>query len=318
MTYPTIKYSEDTEITTRNYPLLKNLNLYEFYEELDNVLGRSSDSEKKCAQCTNYIASQQSTGEKLIDLCKKVCNIILNVNGVLDKCKNNTPDKPCQYMSYWLYNNVMRISNNFPLISSLYHILGAFTNNRKYNFKNCTLTDFKVDKDTFNKKHILYEFLESYDQIKHKIDSQSEQYTTLYCKHIKENFRFYNDVKDKCTNKSSCDYFKELNEFKTKFIQENVLNFIYDKCKYKKSSCKYGSNTDNDVPCLRAKGSPFILLLLGNDPDDIVNILLNVTIISVPILAIFLILFKVNIFYFRKANSTCHQSNIIFSLLTML
>ncbi|KMZ77368.1 hypothetical protein PVIIG_05763 [Plasmodium vivax India VII] len=200
----------------------------------------------------------------------------------------------------------MRISNNFPLISSLYHILGAFTNNRNHYFKNCTLKDFKVDKGTFNKKHILYEFLESYDDMKKKIDSQSELYTPLYCKHVKDNFLFYNDVKDKCTTKETCGYFEELKKFKEKFIQQDVLNFIYNKCNYKKASCKDGSYVEDDVPCLRAKGNPFILPILGNDPYDIVNVLLNVAIISVPFLAIFLILFKVNICYFCKANSSCH------------
>ncbi|KMZ81709.1 hypothetical protein PVIIG_05541 [Plasmodium vivax India VII] len=195
-------------------------------------------------------------------------------------------------MSHWLYDKVVSITQGTNLFINFYAALLIFSSTNKEKFKNCTLKDFKVDKEAFHKKHILYEFLESYDDMKKKIESQIELYTPLYCKHVKENFRFYNDVKDQCTSEASCDYFKELNEFKTKFIQENVLNFIYDKCKYKKSSCKYGSNTDNDVPCLRAKGSPFILLLLGNDPDDIVNILLNVTIISVPILAIFLILFK--------------------------
>ncbi|KMZ77207.1 hypothetical protein PVIIG_05586 [Plasmodium vivax India VII] len=301
MTYPTIKYSEDTEITTRNvYPLLKNLNLYEFYEELDNVLGRSSDSEKKCAQCTNYIASQQSTGEELIDLCKKVCNIILNVNGVLDKCKNNTADKPCQYMSYWLYNNVMRISNNLPLIRSLYHILGAFTSSRNHYFKNCTLTNFNIDKEEFYKKHILYEFLESYDHMKKNIDNQIELYTPLYCKHVKENFNIYNRIKDNC-NSNTCKYYEDLQKFKGKFNNPEELNFIYDICKYKKTSCKYGSNAEDDVPCLVPQGNPLLFQIFGNDPYNIINVLLNIAIISVPTLTIFLILFKFTPFG-RKLN----------------
>ncbi|KMZ83265.1 hypothetical protein PVBG_05892 [Plasmodium vivax Brazil I] len=195
-------------------------------------------------------------------------------------------------MSHWLYDKVVSITQGTNLFINFYAVLSMYSGNKKENFKNCTLKDFKVDKEAFHKKHILYEFLESYDDMKKKIESQIELYTPLYCKHVKENFRFYNDVKDQCTSEASCGYFNELNDFKGKFSQKGELNYIYEKCKYKETTCNNGSYAEDDVPCLRAKGNPFILPLLGNDPDDIVNILLNVAIISVPIMAIFLILFK--------------------------
>ncbi|KNA01726.1 hypothetical protein PVNG_04752 [Plasmodium vivax North Korean] len=195
-------------------------------------------------------------------------------------------------MNYWLYDNVISITKGTCQFLNFYAALLIFSSTNKEKFKNCTLKDFKVDKEAFHKKHILYEFLESYDDMKKKIESQIELYTPLYCKHVKENFRFYNDVKDQCTSEASCGYFNELNDFKGKFSQKGELNYIYEKCKYKETTCNNGSYAEDDVPCLRAKGNPFILPLLGNDPDDIVNILLNVAIISVPIMAIFLILFK--------------------------
>ncbi|KNA01597.1 hypothetical protein PVNG_06378 [Plasmodium vivax North Korean] len=286
-------------LNSEHYLLLKGLRFYEFYEELDKELRNSTDSEPKCVHCESNIASEPSTGKELIYLCKKVCNIIINVNGILDKCKNNTDDKPCQYMSYWLYNNVMSISNNLSLIRSLYHILRIFCNSRKPNFNNCILKNFNMDRNAFENKHILYEFLESYDDMKNKIDSHNELYTPLYCKHVKENFNFYNLIKDNCTN-DTCEYSNDLRNFKKKFSNSDVLEFIYDKCDYIKTSCEQGSNEEGDVPCLREKGNSFLNLIFGNDTEDIIKVLLNVTIIFVPILAFFVILFKVIIFFLKK------------------
>ncbi|CAG9484395.1 unnamed protein product [Plasmodium vivax] len=300
--YPTIERTGDDESASIEvYTLLKDLRLYEFYKLLDEELDKSNGSDCKNSYCENKIASMQTNGKQLIDLCKRCCSIILNVNDILDRCKTSDDNKKCQYMSHWLYDKVISITKDTNLVSNLYGVLSMYSGFNNVNFKNCTLKDFKVDKEAFNKKHILYEFIESYDDMKNKIDNKSKLYTPLYCKHIKENFLFYNVVKNECTSNESCGYFNELNEFKEKFRQQDVLSFIYEKCEYTKTSCKHGSNSEDDVPCLQAKGIPFILPILGNDPDDIINILLNVAIISVPFLAIFLILFKFTPFG-RKLN----------------
>ncbi|SCA59936.1 VIR protein [Plasmodium vivax] len=300
--YPTIERTGDKEpASSEVYTLLKDLTLYEFYKLLDNELVKEYGSDVRCDYCKNQIASYQTNGKELIDLCKKCCNIILSVHDILDKCKASDDKKKCQYMSHWLYDKVVSITQGTNLFINFYAVLSMYSSSNKDNFKNCTLTDFNIDKETFNKKHILYEFIESYDDMKNKIDNKSKLYTPLYCKHIKENFLFYNVVKNECTSNESCGYFNELNEFKEKFRQQDVLSFIYEKCEYTKTSCKHGSNSEDDVPCLQAKGIPFILPILGNDPDDIINILLNVAIISVPFLAIFLILFKFTPFG-RKLN----------------
>ncbi|KMZ83993.1 hypothetical protein PVMG_05145, partial [Plasmodium vivax Mauritania I] len=89
----------------------------------------------------------------------------------------------------------------------------------------------------------------------------------MYCKHVKENFRFYNEVKENFTHAYFCIYYEVLRNFKHISCNSKELNFIYNKCKYTK------------------------LCTEGNDPDDIVNIVFNIVIMLVPILAIYLILF---------------------------
>ncbi|EDL42645.1 variable surface protein Vir23, truncated, putative, partial [Plasmodium vivax] len=233
---------------------------------LDAELKRSDGLNEKCKLCEDNIASEKENGPELINLCKKICRIILNVPEILDKCKASDDNKKCQYMSHWLYDKVISFTNGTHQFLNLYVVLSMYSVFNKEKFKNCTLENFNVDKETFNRKHILYEFLESYDDMKKKIDSQSELYTALYCKLIKENFLFYNEVKDKCTSQATCGYFEQLKRFKGKFSQKGELNYIYQKCKYKETTCK--------------------------DPYNIINVLLNVAIISVPTLAIFLIMFK--------------------------
>ncbi|VUZ99693.1 PIR protein [Plasmodium vivax] len=257
MTYPTIKYSEYAGITPNDYPLLKNLSFYEFYEELDKELRSSTDSEPSCSQCANHIASQKSTGRELIALCKKVCNIILSDNDILGKCKVKTDDKPCQYMSYWLYDNVIRTSDNLTLFKGLYYILGAFTNSRNHYFNNCTLNNFNMDRNTFKKKHILYEFLESYDDMKNKIDSQNELYTPLYCKRVKEYFNFYNLIKDNCIN-DTCEYSNDLQNFKNKINKPEELTFIYEKCSDDNKKCQYMSHWLYDKVISITKGTDLV------------------------------------------------------------
>ncbi|KMZ95766.1 hypothetical protein PVMG_06152 [Plasmodium vivax Mauritania I] len=292
MIYPTIRYPEDDETAASDfYPLLKNLNLYEFYEELDKESSSIIYSDPKCDQCSNHIASEVSTGRELIALCKKVCNIILSNNDILGKCKDNIDNKPCQHMNYWLYNKIMSIIDNTSLVRNFYAAVNMYTHTHKHIFRNCTFTNFEIDKDKFKKKHILYKFLESYDDMKNKIDSQNELYTPLYCKRVKEYFNFYNLIKDNCTN-DTCKHSEDLQNFKKKINKPEELTFIYEKCKYKSISCKHGTNGNDDVPCLGPQGNPLLFQIFGNDPDNIVNVLLNVAIISVPTLTIFLILFK--------------------------
>ncbi|CAG9483807.1 unnamed protein product [Plasmodium vivax] len=292
MSYLSLLYSGVDE---EKYSILKKLSLYDFYEELNKELVKelktSTDLQRKYQYCQAKIASQAENGEKLINLCKQICNIIFNVHDILDKCNDKTGNKACNYMGYWLYYNVMSLTNNQSLVLNFYDPIFMYTTANKSKFNNCTLTNFKIDKNKFYIKKILYEFNEIYDEIKNKIFHEDNLDVQTYCKHIKENFRFYNIAKENC-NSNNCNYFTELQQFKNKINKLGDLDTILNKCKYKKTSCEQGSNGEDDVPCLKEKGNSFLFLIFGNDPEDIINIVLKITIISAPILALFVILIK--------------------------
>ncbi|KMZ96497.1 hypothetical protein PVNG_06424 [Plasmodium vivax North Korean] len=86
------------------YYILKHLTLCDFCEKLDNELDeeieKTSEIENKCQYCQDYIANDAENGVKLINLCKKTCNIILTVYDILDKCSDKTGSEPCNYMGY--------------------------------------------------------------------------------------------------------------------------------------------------------------------------------------------------------------------------
>ncbi|KMZ95674.1 hypothetical protein PVMG_05818 [Plasmodium vivax Mauritania I] len=223
------------------------------------------------------------------------------MDDVLDQCNGSTCNKSCDYMNLWLYDQAMRITNENFFINSFYQALNLLGGSSKSRKNQCSIKNFQLNQEELNKKQILYEFLHIYDGIKNKLQSQEDDSKIkLYCKHILENFGFYHENKESCTSTELCKYYDELTDFKSKFSNPAELTYIYQKCKYEETTCKNGSNAEDDVPCLREEENSFLYLIFGNDPEDIIKVLLNVTIISVPILAFFVILFK----YF---NYTCYH-----------
>ncbi|SCA60620.1 VIR protein [Plasmodium vivax] len=293
MSYPTIEYSKDGGPNSRDYTLLKEFTLYEFYEVLNNELNSGKKLYERCGICSTLIADRTEFGRELINLCKKICTIIQNMDDVLDQCNGSTCNKSCDYMNLWLYDQAMRITNENFFINSFYQALNLLGGSSKSRKNQCSIKNFQLNQEELNKKQILYEFLHIYDGIKNKLQSQEDDSKIkLYCKHILENFGFYHENKESCTSTELCKYYDELTDFKSKFSNPAELTYIYQKCKYEETTCKNGSKAEDDVPCLREEENSFLYLIFGNDPEDIIKVLLNVTIIFVPILAFFVILFK--------------------------
>ncbi|CAI7724059.1 PIR protein [Plasmodium vivax] len=264
-----------------------------YYVDADKYgeASKSSVLDHDCNYCENFIADMQDAGSKLRILCKDICYILQNFNDIKDNATGISDDKWCPYMNSWLFNYVLSIPNYNNYITNFYFALKFICHSSK-NQPKCTFDNYSINNIIFNKKKVLYEFTEIFDDIKNKIYDKENLNVQPYCKHIKENLRYYNTVKVNCTSENSCAYYKELSNFKNKIRELSDLNNILDKCNYRKTPCENVSNIDDDVPCLKKKGNPFLLLIFDDDPEGIVNILLNILIIFVPILAIFLILFK--------------------------
>ncbi|CAI7724066.1 PIR protein [Plasmodium vivax] len=276
------------------YNLFKDIPLYEFYKKLDTayVLSNSVTIEPRCNLCSGQLHHDAEGGKKMLNLCNRICHMILKFYGTQIKSTTVNDDKLCNYTSYWLYDYVKEINNFSHHTDKLYTTLNMVSQSDNSTLKNCSLNKYKTHIDEFTYRKILYEFSEIYDYIKSKLDQQDDSNIHLYCNHIKENFRYYNIIKESCKSKDKCEYYDYLEEYRQKFNEQSLLNTIYEKCKYKRILCKHGSNGNDDVPCLGPQGNTFLNLIFGNDPEDIINIVLKITIISAPILALFVILIK--------------------------
>ncbi|VUZ99665.1 PIR protein [Plasmodium vivax] len=295
MLYPYLHYyeNESDAHNSGNHNVLKSLPLYKYYEELHKAVDIYKDRQldDHCKYCSSNQGNQSEEGSNLIKLCRGICGTIQNFDNIKQKCKKISDEKWCPYINYWLFDYALNTTNSNGYVNSFYFALTIISGSGKNLLKNCSFQNYNLDKSTFDTKKILYEFTEIYDHIKEEISGEYNLKIQSYCKHIKENFRFYNDVKIICPD-STCKYHTELQEFKKKFSESDELEFICEKCKYQKTSCKQGTNAEGDVPCLRIKGNPFLSLIYGDDPEHIINVLLNFSLISTPILALFVILFK--------------------------
>ncbi|KMZ89836.1 hypothetical protein PVMG_06259 [Plasmodium vivax Mauritania I] len=153
-------------------------------------------------------------------------------------------------MMIWLYNRVLNITTSKNIINNFYEALELTAESGNPLLKKCLTKNFNIENNIFNILKFIYEFLHLYPDIKNKISEKYDENVELYCKHIKENFRYYNIIKKKCTIKKECKYHTELMNFKNQFSSAEVLDFIYKNCRYKKTLCKNDTNLSNDIPCL--------------------------------------------------------------------
>ncbi|KMZ77170.1 hypothetical protein PVIIG_06066 [Plasmodium vivax India VII] len=62
-------------------------------------------------------------------------------------------------MSHCLHDKVISITKVIDLVYNFYAALSTYSGTQQNKIRNCTFTNFQIDKDKFKKKHILYEFL---------------------------------------------------------------------------------------------------------------------------------------------------------------
>ncbi|KMZ96431.1 hypothetical protein PVNG_06139 [Plasmodium vivax North Korean] len=272
MSNPRLKYNmANINIPPEVHEILDSSTLYDFYKTLDNKLENSIDTYSRCSPCNIYVTMITEERRKLHNLCKKVCYILLNFDGIENLIQRLTNDKCCTYMSTWLFNRITNIPDFLLNSDNFYSAINIISQNELSKIKNCTLENYKINKSVFNNDQILYEFLEIYKKIEEKLTSPDDSSKNIYCKHIKQIFSHYHRIKNICATDDSCSKYKELLKFKEKFKELNIINLICEKCDFKKSTCKHGSTVEDDVPCLSSQKYGFLFLIFGDDPEHIIN-----------------------------------------------
>ncbi|KNA00994.1 hypothetical protein PVNG_03101 [Plasmodium vivax North Korean] len=271
--------------------VLKSLPLYKYYEELHNAIDTYNDQklDVDCDYCTSNQESKSDEGSKLIKLCTGICGIIQDFDNFKKNCKQIPDEKLCPYINYWLLDYALTISNVNTHIDRFYSALAIISISRRNLWKKCSFKKYTLKKSIFDKKKILYEFTEIYDHIKEEFSHENNSNVKTYCKHIKENFRYFNSINEECINQNSCDYYDEYKKFKEKFNNPEVLNLIYKKCNYTKTSCEQGSNAEDnyfDYKCYKRLKDYYDKYYVSEDgmkyldeyknsPGDIKNIISN-------------------------------------------
>ncbi|SBT01941.1 PIR Superfamily Protein [Plasmodium ovale curtisi] len=67
--------------------------------------------------------SNQKRGDRLIDFGEYVCYKLKNFNGIKGQCSITTEKKFCDYLNYWLYDNVVSISTHYSQNNMFYNAL---------------------------------------------------------------------------------------------------------------------------------------------------------------------------------------------------
>ncbi|KMZ77314.1 hypothetical protein PVIIG_05284 [Plasmodium vivax India VII] len=201
-------------------------------------------------------------------------------------------------MKLLLYSSVISITEEPNIIDKFYSALQTISENSRSDIKFCDIEKFKSNREQFKNLKYLYEFLFTYYDINGKISPHLNTNDQLYCNYIKENFRLYNDIKEKCPTVGICPYSKELGEIKKIFITQKHLSQIYRKCNYVQTPCKEDSDETNDIPCLKNKGSNSPSPIKDPEQDKVAKNIFDGLTYTIPTLATLTMLYKVNILFF--------------------
>ncbi|KMZ94674.1 hypothetical protein PVMG_02563 [Plasmodium vivax Mauritania I] len=204
---------------------LNNSKLFKFYKYLDDYTSEN----------ITFIEPDKRKEGDILQLCRRIENIFKKWE---EFCSYRTEieKKCCDYFIYWLYGkieeNKLSIYDTVCLYNSVSTILDKkppIINNNKCEVK------FKKETslDVLKNKKVLYDFVENYDYIKDKLSRISQGEQKVYCYYISHMFNLYHTLEEEDRPKGlSKKYEKELNLFKNKFNNVDVLSSLKKKCNF--------------------------------------------------------------------------------------
>ncbi|SCA83765.1 Plasmodium vivax Vir protein, putative [Plasmodium vivax] len=291
--------------------LLKNKTLYKFYEELDMKLVNKIRS-PDCNVCESQLNVNSAAKTNLVNLCYGVCNIMLNMGDIDIFCNKPPCDDLCNHMKFWIYEHLMKITTDETEVKSFYKPLESIMNRDAAKRKICDIK-FSVNNNDFKIFKNVYDFLYTCKDIIGEISKKYDTEVKLYCKHIKEIVRYYNNIKGNCISGNKYTYCNTLDKFKSIFTYENQLDNICNNCKYEKTACTSGSIVE-EIPCLKEKEiGPIHSMQVNdtaNDTHNVIGIISRIAIFVIPIFGLLSIFYKFTPLGFwlrsrmRKKNNT--------------
>ncbi|SBS92895.1 PIR Superfamily Protein [Plasmodium ovale curtisi] len=203
--------------------LLEKSHLSKFYESLNEGYGTHNDS--SCTSLSEYSLKEKTT----------ICELLGHVENILEKWdKIYTPhqelssNKACDYMNYWFYDRLSHVDATMCDIEIFYFLWHKYARAKHPPKKTCYNKEYSgLSKKQLRNKKTLFDFLEYYDYIKDELNKDKNENQSDYCKYIKGIFQLYKDMERKNISHS---YSEELKLFHMKFVPNDELHFLEEKC----------------------------------------------------------------------------------------
>ncbi|VVA00216.1 PIR protein, partial [Plasmodium vivax] len=176
-----------------------------------------SNFEENKSSCRNYTFYSNIIGdENSYPLYKQIFPKLLNALCYVYTKKvylRNTDSDLCSYMYYWIGEKIYDISDSTPMFTRIMNMLyGEF--NITDNGRICEPLDTSIDKETFKKNKMLFDYSKNYQHINLNTLSGSTTCEEDYIKSINEYIDIYKDAYSNCNegDKKSydCTYFHNL------------------------------------------------------------------------------------------------------------
>lgn len=149
----------------------------------------------------------------------------------------------CHFLYYWIGDTLYKYLKNeqlfSPIMDDLYNAINKFKVPNK-----CNIIYHSISKDFFNKRKIVYDYIQNYRTIKQFLTDHSCSCNREYKSYISNSVRIYNDVYNTCDGNSDT--------YCTKF-QENFTKYNHDELS--KLSCNLEQESPVQSPRVGTIGS---------------------------------------------------------------
>ncbi|SBT83141.1 PIR protein [Plasmodium ovale] len=272
--------------------MLKLLPLNHFYDVLNN---EGDYFDNSFALCSGQIASVWGNYDKFLRLCNKIEYKRRKFSHIIEQCNQIPQEKICEYLKYWLREQIEDIdpesSNVSPLIHVFNLLFGTINDNK------CFYDKDKFSKFNFPLKKKLFDYGENLESINNLGKDLKDLNGSFYCTYITDGIKLYNEkiLADACINEK-CDYYDELNKFKNKYNE--YRESIIKKCGYI-LPCLKNSTTKYEEPCSPVEDNDGYLINVDKEVSEYADGHhgVSVSMIITPIILVLGITFVLFILY---------------------
>ncbi|VUZ99691.1 PIR protein [Plasmodium vivax] len=218
----------------QGYDFLKQLPLYQFYENLKSISAIQNDNHTECETLND--------SNELQKICYQLGNIlgkITQINKLVDVDNNNNNNRSCKYLNYFIQEQIEKVKPASNNLSTLYEALNKYKG--KYEDYKCNFQEnTKTDTDIAKISKELYYYAEYLYWIKKNIKNIENTKEIKYSQFFSAFVLYYNRLLQHDTCNDIKEYQTELNEFKGKYNEA----LAHIKTKYKDISTRPMDNVE--------------------------------------------------------------------------